>query len=824
MATITVTTLLDENDANASVAAPGGTGLSLREAIAISNASAGADRIEFADGLSGLVRLNFDANPAPPYVNQLFITDETTIDGGGVITITGDALGNDNVAPGSITTLAYNGVNELQDNSRVFFIRENADTTLIGLTLTGGRARNDNGAGGAIFSQSDVTLIDSRLSGNSTSGDNAAGGAVFSSAAITIIDSEISDNSTSGERSYGGGVAAEGDLTITRSEVSQNVTVGSLGYGGGAFAGVYSSVVVTDSTLSGNRTTGFASSGGAIDVRSDLTMVNSTVADNHVYGERSYGGGLRTQGPSSITHSTITGNNVAEPSSIEFFYTGGGVLFREDLTIANSIITGNSSAGDGFEVSTRTSNDPGELIFNGFNIIGADASGFDASLYANVVNADPATLFAGGLADNGGPVRTIALSGDVANPALDAVGSAYSPEADARGRPRERDIDGVDNGGTVDIGAYELNVANLNGDGIVLQGQVGADELPGTENDDEIAGDPSGGSSGGADTLRGFRGDDTLKGGLGDDILDGGEGVDTADFSDATSDTLAILLNREGIAQSTLSSGRDVLIGIENLIGSNFDDRLFGDAGANRIEGGDGGDTIDGVAGGDSLFGGDGNDGFRARGGPDLFDGGDDFDFVNFTDSTGVNAFLDGSGTNGRAAVGDTFTDIENLIGSATGGDLLFGDEGANRLTGLGGDDLIRGRAGVDQLEGGAGDDTLIGDEGADVIVTGTGADTIFFNTAPNAAERDRITDFESGVDSLRIDTLVFGGGLVSKQAAVLVANGNPSATTGDATFLYDTDNGTLRFDADGTGAGASVLFALLQNVPTLDAGDFVFE
>ncbi|MEL7466797.1 MAG: hypothetical protein AAFN79_22175, partial [Pseudomonadota bacterium] len=80
-----------------------------------------------------------------------------------------------------------------------------------------------------------------------------------------------------------------------------------------------------------------------------------------------------------------------------------------------------------------------------------------------------------------------------------------------------------------------------------------------------------------------------------------------------------------------------------------------------------------------------------------------------------------------------------------------------------------------------------------------------------------------SGVDTLQIDASVFGGGLVAGQAAVLVANGNPIADTGVATFLYDTDNGTLRFDADGTGADVSVLFAFLQNVPTLDAGDFEF-
>ena len=135
----------------------------------------------------------------------------------------------------------------------------------------------------------------------------------------------------------------------------------------------------------------------------------------------------------------------------------------------------------------------------------------------------------------------------------------------------------------------------------------------------------------------------------------------------------------------------------------------------------------------------------------------------------------------------------------------------------------MRGRAGIDQLEGGEGADTLIGDEGADVYVTGAGADTIIFNQAPNAAERDRITDFTSGEDVLQIDVSVFGGGLVAGGTAQLVANGNPVADAAGGTFLYDTDNGTLRFDADGNGAGGAVLFAFLQNVPTLLASDFDF-
>ena len=323
----------------------------------------------------------------------------------------------------------------------------------------------------------------------------------------------------------------------------------------------------------------------------------------------------------------------------------------------------------------------------------------------------------------------------------------------------------------------------------------------------------------GNDRLTTGSGNDTMAGNGGDDVLNGGLGTDTADYSAATSGTTVVLGNRN---IPTVSSGSDFLISIENLTGSAFNDRLVGDVNGNVIRGGAGGDSLDGGDGADFLFGEAGDDGFRASGGPDAFDGGTGVDFVNYYyQAQGVSAFLDGSGTNARAALGDTFTAIENLIGSAIGNDLLYGDAGANRLTGLGGDDTLRGRGGGDLINGGAGDDTLIGDQGADVYVTGSGLDTIVFNRAPLAAERDRITDFVSGSDTLRIVAAVFGGGLVAGGLVQLVANSNPGAANGNATFLYDTDNGVLKFDADGNGAGAAETFVWLQFAPTLAVSDF---
>ena len=56
--------------------------------------------------------------------------------------------------------------------------------------------------------------------------------------------------------------------------------------------------------------------------------------------------------------------------------------------------------------------------------------------------------------------------------------------------------------------------------------------------------------------------------------------------------------------------GGDSFSSIENLIGSNYNDRLFGDANNNVINGGDGNDRIGGRGGVDTYIGGAGNDTF----------------------------------------------------------------------------------------------------------------------------------------------------------------------------------------------------------------------
>jgi len=55
-----------------------------------------------------------------------------------------------------------------------------------------------------------------------------------------------------------------------------------------------------------------------------------------------------------------------------------------------------------------------------------------------------------------------------------------------------------------------------------------------------------------------------------------------------------------------------------------------------------------------------------------------------------------------------------------------------------------------------------------------------------------------------------------------LVSGANPNASTASGQFLFDTDDGRLLWDADGTGSGAATLVATLGNLPALTASDFV--
>ncbi len=160
-----------------------------------------------------------------------------------------------------------------------------------------------------------------------------------------------------------------------------------------------------------------------------------------------------------------------------------------------------------------------------------------------------------------------------------------------------------------------------------LAGLAGNDTLTGNGGNDFLLG------WSGNDTLSGGTGNDLLNGGSGNDRLDGGDGIDTVTYITATA---AVTVDIDQMAapgpQNTGGAGLDTLVNIENLTGSNFNDRLSiqwfegvldGGAGNDILFTGNGIGTLNGGTGNDRLSsydgsvlnGGDGNDVLTAIGG-----------------------------------------------------------------------------------------------------------------------------------------------------------------------------------------------------------------
>ncbi|MBN4002920.1 M10 family metallopeptidase [Nostoc sp. LPT] len=139
---------------------------------------------------------------------------------------------------------------------------------------------------------------------------------------------------------------------------------------------------------------------------------------------------------------------------------------------------------------------------------------------------------------------------------------------------------------------------------------------------------------------------------------------------------------------------------------------------------------------------------------------------------------------------------IENAIGSYFD-DTLIGNEYNNYLSGEDGNDVIYG---------GAGNDILVGGAGSDLFTFQSGSEGI-----------DSITDFNVLEDTIVVSAAGFSGGLVA--GTTIAANNfviGTAATTNSQRFIYNTGNGSLFFDQDGTGAIAKIQIA------TLDTGLFL--
>lgn len=382
--------------------------------------------------------------------------------------------------------------------------------------------------------------------------------------------------------------------------------------------------------------------------------------------------------------------------------------------------------------------------------------------------------------------------------------------------------------------------------------------------------------------IDGLTGEDRMEGGLGNDtyyVDDTGDLVVEA-AGEGLADHIVTSVNY------TISANVENITGIGTanltLTGNALDNRITGNVAANTLKGGAGNDVLIGGAGADSMEGGDGNDFYSVDNLADLVIevpngglGGIDivYSSINYVLGADVEQLvLAGSAIRGYGNALDN-----RLVGSSLN-NILYGDVGKDRMEGGKGNDAyyvddagdvvvesltggtadliytrvsytlpayvermfaygssaialsgnslhntLNGNLAVNSLKGNAGNDTLNGGAGNDVLTGSSGYDVFLFNTAlSSSTNRDRIADFSSAYDTIRLENAIFKSlkltGTLDKTSFVL---GSAARDSND--FVgYNKTTGNLWYDSNGNKAGGQVFFANIGVNKTIAHHDFI--
>lgn len=299
--------------------------------------------------------------------------------------------------------------------------------------------------------------------------------------------------------------------------------------------------------------------------------------------------------------------------------------------------------------------------------------------------------------------------------------------------------------------------------------------------------------SGSSVEFHGQGGNDTFVSGIAGDRFDGGAGLDTADYG-SFANAVTVALGATAGAEGT-GPGGDVLINVEQVIGSafgdtitgsNLDDQLMGGDGNDQLTGGTGHDLLAGGDGADVLNGGDGNDhlyGQSSSGGPDGADSISAGAGSDYLQGNAGNDTLDGGDGSDRINGG---ADNDSIVGGL-GNDTVNGNLGADTIAGGDGNDNLRGGQGNDMISGGNDNDLISGDKGVDTVSGGAGADRFAFDNGQatiSGSSADVVQDYLHGTDHILLgfapSAVLTGGSQSSFAAAEAAAQGLLDGHAGD--------------------------------------------
>jgi len=321
-----------------------------------------------------------------------------------------------------------------------------------------------------------------------------------------------------------------------------------------------------------------------------------------------------------------------------------------------------------------------------------------------------------------------------------------------------------------------------------VYGGTGGIEVHGDSNDNILIGTNA------DDFIYGYGGNDILIGLQGDDRLDGGAGSDTVDF-DYTDPFTDIFYGNEsdpveidlaGQEVTSAESGLDILVSIENAVGTQFDDTIAGSIGPNRIEGRGGDDIIKGDFGSDVyVF----DDGWGVDTITDL-SGIDTFDF------SAVDVDLRFDLTAASLTVADTLVPPDNQVTSTL-------DE-------------------IENLIGGTGDDDFVFKDSVELVGTldaGQGSDTLDFSDSAAGHPHIVILSDLSLWDGYKgTDTVIQGG--FDNVNDIVGGDGSDSlqglSLGFDSFWTVDTPNYTYEVD----GSGRVLTFSYFETLVGLSDND----
>jgi len=171
-----------------------------------------------------------------------------------------------------------------------------------------------------------------------------------------------------------------------------------------------------------------------------------------------------------------------------------------------------------------------------------------------------------------------------------------------------------------------------------------------------------------------------------------------------------------------------------------------------------------------------------------------------------------GQGTSDRVAVSVDYT-----LGAGVEVELFNTTSlAATSALGLTGNELVQ------RITGNTGNNQIDGKDGSDTLLGHGGMDTFGFSTTLGVGNVDTILDFNVSDDTVALDDAIFTALAVGMLAAnAFSTNATGLAQDADDRIIYDTSNGNLFYDADGTGAGASIQFADLTAGLGLTNNDF---